>query len=204
MKFLFSIIFLIFSINSVFSKNETIVLTPYKDSKCTQVGGGIGYGYMPELTSKNSNLIEVFGNYYDLLEFSESSTSKSDQLKMTVIGSNGKPFTTEIFDFNSCQYSKYLNGYYYVETNAELPQSSLQFNVWSQAGSFGDPCSVDNYQNFCFVTNGTTVSYDGQVQEFTCEDETPYITICDNKSNSCKSNHLTTCFDGQYRATCIN
>ncbi|KAM9976846.1 hypothetical protein ACTFIR_010692 [Dictyostelium discoideum] len=204
MKLLFSIIFLIFSINSVFSKNETIVLTPFRDSKCTQVGGGIGYGYMPELTSMNSNLIQVFGNFYDLLDFSES--TKSDQLKMSVLGSNGKPYVTEIFDFNTCQYSTYFKGYYLVELNADLPKNSLQFNVWSKSGSFGDPCSIDNYQNFTFVTNGTTVDYDNQssTQEFTCVEGIPYITVCGDNSNSCNTNHLTTCFDAQYKATCIN
>ncbi|KAN0041514.1 hypothetical protein ACTFIV_004055 [Dictyostelium citrinum] len=204
MKLLLSIIFLIFSISSVYSKNETIVLTPFRDSKCTQVGGGIGYGYMPELTSMNSNLLQVFGNYYDLLDFSES--SKGDQLKMSVLGSDGKPFTTEIFNFKKCQYSPYLKAYYLVELNADLPENSLQLNIWSKPGSFGEPCSLDNYQNFTFLTNGTTVVYDNEnsTQEFTCVVGIPYITICGDNSNSCETSELTTCFDSQYKAICIN
>ncbi|KAK5580957.1 hypothetical protein RB653_000984 [Dictyostelium firmibasis] len=209
MKLLLSIIFffLICSINLVFSyENSTVLLIPYLDSECTQEGG-VGYGYIDSKSPLSPNLVQVFENENYILDFSESPNGKI--LKMTVLESSGKPFISEIFGFNSCQYSEFLKGYYLVELNTDLPKSSMQFNVWSDSGSSGEPCGVDNIDSFCFVINGTTIdlSYKNlkETQEFTCVNDIPYVTTCiDNQNSTCTTNQLVSCFDGQYRAKCIN
>ncbi|KAN0026357.1 hypothetical protein ACTFIV_007341 [Dictyostelium citrinum] len=198
MKLLFFIL-QIFSINLVFSEYDNVVLTPFKDSNCSEFGGGVGYGYMPMVPY--SNLIRVFGNLYDTIEF--TAPSNENLISVKVLGSNQKPITTEIFTLGSCQFSNYFNVYYLADVNIDLPKPSLQFNVWATGSSSGssvaEPCSVDLYQSFSFVSNGTIIPYDDVSQQFTCIDGNPFLTSC-KKNNSCKTTILNTCFDGDYQA----
>ncbi|KAN0047854.1 hypothetical protein ACTA71_002241 [Dictyostelium dimigraforme] len=202
MKLILSILFLIFTIDSVFSNllNETIVLTPYMDSGCTQVGGGIGYGYMFNIP--NSNSIPIFSNPYEVLNFVEEPNEST--LLMNVF-LNDNLIYSEDLKLRECQYVDYLQGYYFIEFDTPLPSSSIQFNMWTADGSVGESCSVDIYENFNFVTNGTIVSlsYDNaqETQQFTCVNSIPFITVCKNPK-SCQTNQITTCFDGQFRASC--
>ncbi|KAM9984853.1 hypothetical protein ACTFIY_009276 [Dictyostelium cf. discoideum] len=205
MKLLFSIILLIFSINLVFSsRNETIILTPYKDSDCTEFGGGIGYGYMPNVP--NSNIIRVFGNIYDTFEFKES--SNGEILLMNILGSNGRIIKTESFNIKKCQYSQFLKTYYLFDIEINIPTPSIQFNQWatgSNSDSFNGECMVDVYETFNFIANDTIINlpYIQTTQQFYCINDSPYLKSCQENSG-CYTNQLTSCFDGEYKATCIN
>ncbi|KAN0033262.1 hypothetical protein ACTA71_002686 [Dictyostelium dimigraforme] len=203
MKLLFSIIFLIFSINLIFSMDENVVLTPYLDSDCTEFGGGVGYGYLPAV--EYSNIIRVFGNLYDSFKFEQSTNGQT--LLMDVLGSNGRIMKSETFNLKKCQFSEFLKAYYLYDVNIDLPKPSVQINQWGNGwdgSSYNGECEVDMYQSFNFVANGTIInSYSQSTQQFYCENNSPYLKTCPENS-SCYTNQTSSCFDGEYKATCIN
>ncbi|KAN0047855.1 hypothetical protein ACTA71_002242 [Dictyostelium dimigraforme] len=205
MKLLLSVIFLIFSISSVFSQNATMLITPYKDSNCKNSGGGVGYGYVTE--AAYANLIQQFGDFNDVVLFTQS--TDGNQLKMSVLSADGSPLSVEVLTLGQCSYSKYFNNYFIAALNADLPSPSIQFNYMADESSFGSDCSVEVKDSFAFVTNGTTVNISNdenaivETQQFTCVNDVPFLKVCRGKS--CKTSEITSCFENQsYQATCVN